>query len=262
MNWIEVNGVSLRYELAGRGSETVVLVHEAGGSLESWDDVLPALQARYRTLRYDQRGFGLSEKIHAELSLDDMLADLCALLDALAIPPPCHIVGGALGAGIALAFAARHPARVAKLVACNPATGISAHRRKDVDGRAAILAREGMRGAVDAILAKSYPDVLRTDAARFRDYRGRWLANDPACFAALNRMVARMDLSADFAKIACPTLVIASVHDKLRTPAEIRQTVADIPHLRCVDVESGHFMAVQSPALLLEHLLPFLAGTG
>ena len=34
MNWTEANGVSLRYELAGRGGEVVVLIHEMGGTLE------------------------------------------------------------------------------------------------------------------------------------------------------------------------------------------------------------------------------------
>ena len=46
MNWIEVNGVGLRYELAGSGAQTVLLVHELGGSLDSWDATLPAFQNR------------------------------------------------------------------------------------------------------------------------------------------------------------------------------------------------------------------------
>ena len=41
MDFIELNGVGLRYELSGRGDRTLVLVHEMGGSLESWDDVAP-----------------------------------------------------------------------------------------------------------------------------------------------------------------------------------------------------------------------------
>ena len=43
MNWIEVNGTALRYELSGEGPSTLVLVHEMGGCLDSWDQVLPAL---------------------------------------------------------------------------------------------------------------------------------------------------------------------------------------------------------------------------
>ena len=46
MNWIEVNGTSLRYELSGSGKATLVLMHEMGGTLDSWDQVLPALNKR------------------------------------------------------------------------------------------------------------------------------------------------------------------------------------------------------------------------
>src|ERR1700748_282811 len=41
MDFAEINGVGLRYELSGHGARTLVLVHEMGGSLESWDDVAP-----------------------------------------------------------------------------------------------------------------------------------------------------------------------------------------------------------------------------
>src|SRR5689334_24032873 len=43
MNWIDVNGTSLRYDISGSGKSTLVLVHEMGGALESWDQVVPAV---------------------------------------------------------------------------------------------------------------------------------------------------------------------------------------------------------------------------
>ena len=49
MPWIEANGVSLRYELSGSGKETLVLVHEAGGCLESYEDALPGLEREFRS---------------------------------------------------------------------------------------------------------------------------------------------------------------------------------------------------------------------
>jgi 3-oxoadipate enol-lactonase len=59
MNFIETNSVGLRYELSGNGPRTVVLIHEMGGSLESWDEVAPRLATSRRVLRYDTRGAGL-----------------------------------------------------------------------------------------------------------------------------------------------------------------------------------------------------------
>ena len=60
MDFIESNGVALRCELTGSGDRTLVLVHEMGGSLESWDDVAPRFAGKRRVLRYDTRGAGLS----------------------------------------------------------------------------------------------------------------------------------------------------------------------------------------------------------
>src|SRR5207245_2451756 len=130
MSWIEANGASLRYELSGSGRETVVLIHEVGGCIESWDDALPAFQGQFRVLRYDQRGFGMSEKTRV-ITMDGIVADLVALLDALRIPGPVHLAGCAMGAAIALAFAGRHQARVGRTAVASPATWSHA-----VDGRA------------------------------------------------------------------------------------------------------------------------------
>ena len=41
MDFVELGGVGLRYELSGGGDRTLVLVHEMGGTLESWDEIAP-----------------------------------------------------------------------------------------------------------------------------------------------------------------------------------------------------------------------------
>ena len=109
MDFIEVNGTALRYELDGSGIHSMVLIHEMGGSLESWDLVAPRLADGRRVLRYDTRGAGLSEKLRGDLSIDTMVADLMALLDALKIAGRVALVGTAVGGAIALASAARFP---------------------------------------------------------------------------------------------------------------------------------------------------------
>ena len=90
MDWIEVNGVSLRYDFDGNGEEILILIHELGGSLESFDEVLPEFQKHYRVLRYDQRGFGQSEKTKT-LTLEGIVTDLACLLEELGIGSPCHV---------------------------------------------------------------------------------------------------------------------------------------------------------------------------
>ena len=129
MQWIDVNGVSLRYELAGTGAKNIVLGHEMGGSLETWDDMFPALAERWRVLRYDTREAGFSEKTGRVPVIGTMVDDIAALLDALEISSSVAIVGCAVGAAIAMHFAARHPQRSAALMAMSPATGVAAELR-------------------------------------------------------------------------------------------------------------------------------------
>jgi pimeloyl-ACP methyl ester carboxylesterase len=261
MNWIDVNGVCLRHELAGRdGAPLVLLVHELGGTLDSWDETLPAFQCEFRTLRYDQRGFGLSQKVSGTLRLDDMVADIAALLDALGVSQPVHVVGSALGAGIAAAFAARHPARVAKLVLQSLVTRSNPATRPHMIARAAEVERTGMRAQAQASLDRSYPEALRGDRARFERYRARWIANDPHGFAAINRMLLEMELDPELAKIAAPTLSIGCKHDVMRPPPMIEEMTRRIPGARYAEADSGHFMHAQSPALFTGMVIPFLRG--
>ena len=201
MHFIEANGVGLRYELyRQRPRRTVVLIHEMGGSLESWDEVAPRLGARRRVLRYDTRGAGLSEKVRGALSIDTMVDDLAALMDALGITGKVALAGIAVGGAIALHAAARLPQRISAAVVGSPAIGIAAERRAAVLARVDAIERNGMRSVVDELMANGYPPELRADAARFAAFRARWLGNDPASYAAIYRMLAGTDLQAELAR--------------------------------------------------------------
>lgn len=257
MEWMETNGVVLRYELSGTGQVPLLLIHELGGSLEFWDPVLPAFQQAFRVLRYDLRGFGMSEKVKV-LHIDDMTSDIVGLLDALGITEPCHVVGPALGAGIALAFAARYPSRVRRLVVSSPATGVPAERRAQSLERAATVEHSGMRASVEQSLARSYPERFRSNQKHFEQYRRRWLCNDPEGFAAINRMLTEMDLTQQYARITCPALVMGCTYDTIRPPHEVEPIARAIPGARYIEVASGHFMPHQTPALFVETILPFL----
>jgi pimeloyl-ACP methyl ester carboxylesterase len=58
--FIEVNGVRLHYLDEGSGPETLLLVHGGGSSLFAWDAITERLKAKYRVVRLDLPGFGLS----------------------------------------------------------------------------------------------------------------------------------------------------------------------------------------------------------
>lgn len=260
MPWIEANGASLRYELSGSAKETLVLVHEAGGCLESYEDALPGLEKEFRVLRYDQRGFGFSEKVR-ELTFETVVADLAGLLDALKITAPVHVAGCAMGADFSVGFAARHPARVAKLVLASPNIDSNAERSGSSLERAALVEREGMRAAMKASHDRSYPEPLRApDRERFRRYQSRWVCNTPASFTALARMISAVDLTPEYAKIQAPTRVIGARHDTQRPPEKAQRVASAIRGATYVLADTGHFMNVETPQLFVDTVIPFFRG--
>jgi len=262
MNWVEVNGISLRYELSSSGKTTLVLVHEMGGTLDSWDQVLPALNHARRVLRYDTRGAGLSEKIRGRVTFDDMADDLAALLDANGITGKVALAGTAVGGAIAMHFAVRHAARAGVLVVSSPATGVAADRRQATLDRAAAAETQGMRALVEQGTANSYPPAVRHNAEDFRRFRARWIANDPESFAAINRMLAESTVTEELPRIACPTLVISCTHDRLRPPSAVEPMARQIPGAEYLEINSGHFAAIQTPGLVSQAFHAFLAAHG
>lgn len=260
MNWIEINGSVLRYQLrqVARPRATLVLIHEMGGTLESWDRHFAELPADVQVLRYDTRGAGLSEKVLNDLHIDTHVADLAALLDALDITGPVALAGVAVGAAIAIRFAACHPQRCSHLIGMAPACGVADAAREATRARAAALRHEGLRELVPALLEKTWPEPLRSDAEVFTTFRQRWLAADPEGFAATFAMLAELNLEADLPRLPARTLLVAGEHDGLRPPQEIERLAGFSTHIEALAVASGHFMPLQSPSLVLALLCDYV----
>jgi 3-oxoadipate enol-lactonase len=257
MSFIEVNGVSLRYDVQGSG-KPLVLIHEMGGTIESWDLVVPALAAKRRVIRYDTRGAGFSEKIRGVLKIATMTSDLLALLDALGIEEKVALAGTAVGGAITLHTAARHPERVAAAIVSSPAVSIPEASRAAVLERVARFERDGLRVAVDATADNGYPAELRTDGAKFAAFRARWLANDPVSFASIYRMLAAMDLMPELAAIRCPVLVIGGQYDRGRPPAVVEPVAKAIPGAQFKVLPTGHYAGLQTPELIVAEIEGFL----
>jgi 3-oxoadipate enol-lactonase len=255
--WMEANGTSIHYQLAGEGP-SLVLLHEMGGTLDSWDALYPALSRSFRVLRYDQRGSGLSEKVRQPITTELLVADLEAVLQGAALAPPYHVVTVAAATMQALLYMTRHPEAIASFVFCNPFTGADPSRVAALDERASLAEREGMRAAIPVTLDKSWPPDIG-DHAPYAAYRGRYLAHDPVCFAAMNRAIARPNVTHLGKEVRCPTMVVAGRFDQVRPPAASEQFAQTIPGARFELIDAVHMMPAQAPGPLLALIQDFLA---
>lgn len=259
MPWTEAGGVTFHYRIEGISGRSVVFLHEIGGSLDSWDRVAPELAKTFRVLRYDQRGFGMSEKTRVRYQIDTLVDDLQHVLAAVDLPPPYHLVSLAASSMQALSYYQRAPDRVASLVFCNPAPGVDPSRADALNRVAKLAEDEGIRAILPGMLDKSYPPSL-SDRETYEDYRGRYLANDPVGFGNAFRMMAQTNLMELLPTVACPTLVIAGRQDYIRAVAVTESIAGKIPRARFEIIDAGHFMPTTSPKALLALLQDFWSG--
>lgn len=260
--WVTANETVSRVTLSGDGDALLVLIHEMGGTLESWDLVVGALGQHRRILRYDVRGAGLSQKVRGTLSIDVLTADLAAILEAVGAPAKVALLGTAVGGAIALQFTADFADRIAAVIATSPATGIPPERRAATLARADELERDGVVPSIDERLLRSYPPVLRTDPELFEQVKASRLACDPIGMAATFRMLAGLEMDATLARIAVPALVLAGEHDGDRPPAGVAAVARKIPGAQFKTLPSGHFMALQTPELFVAEVEAFLRPLG
>ena len=103
------DGTRLHYRVTGRGSgPPVLLIQGLGADKHGWDLQRLALAWRYRTIAFDNRGAGRSDKPHGTYTLEQMAADAIAVLDHAGVET-AHVVGASMGGAISQIVALRLP---------------------------------------------------------------------------------------------------------------------------------------------------------
>ena len=268
------DGVRLAYAVAGEGPPLVRAANwmtHLGYDIESpvWKHWVRDLSAKHRFIRYDERGCGLSDWDATEFTFEDWVADLESVVEALGLER-FPLLGVSQGGAVAVAYAARHPERVSRLVLCSAyAQGRAVRASGDDEKRAAALDLELARvgwGRDDpafrqVFAAQFLPDGTRADWAAFDQLQRRTTSPENAVrfLEEFGRIDVR-DLARD---VECPTLIMHS-RDDHRVPLRFGEELASlIPDSRLVALASNnHLLTATEPAwqVFRAEIDAFLAG--
>ena len=113
--WVEVAGDSIPYLTAGDSERKALLVHGAGSSRSTWQDVIPVLARGNSVYAPDLIGFGDTPRWDIPHTLEYMAECLVGFMDTVGIEKAV-LVGHSLGGRVCLEVALRHPERVDGLV--------------------------------------------------------------------------------------------------------------------------------------------------
>jgi len=151
--YVEANGIRIHYWRTGEGSgkPVVVAAHGITDNGLCWSSLATKLENDYDLVLYDARGHGLSDKPDEGYEIEDHVADLVGLIEALGIERP-FLMGHSMGGAIVAVAAAEHPGLARAVVLIDPAW-----LRAPVDAAAD---NEGFRQWMEQVRGKSLDELM------------------------------------------------------------------------------------------------------
>ena len=243
------DGVRIAYATTGEGPPVLSVIGwathlEDGLNSPVYDlnGLLQMTSRRHFYLRFDGRGFGLSDRDVADFSLDGRVRDIEAVVDSAGLER-FAIYAQSAGGPAAIAYTARHPDRVSRLVLASAMASASY-----IDG--------GSRGSFERVLnlvetdwqsgpvANLFVDVLFREAADevLREIFAEFLrrSSDGPALAGFMRAQLEIDATGEASQIRVPTLVVHARKDQVVTLEAGREIAAFIPGARFEIVDGDH----------------------
>ncbi len=232
----------------------LLLLHSLGTTLHIWDAQAAALSDRFRVVRPDLRGHGLSAVPRGPYSMEQMAQDAFALMDALGIAR-AHVAGLSIGGLIAQAMAQKAPERMQSLILCDTALAIPPPEMWHQ--RAATVRAQGMEVLVETVLARWVTAGFRT-APPALGLRAMLERTAPEGYAGAAEAIAGADFTASARSVHLPTLVVVGDSDE-STPPSAAKALAEaywgkleiIPH-------AAHIPTMEQPEAVSAALRRFL----
>lgn len=270
VRYARVDGVSIAYQTWGSGPATLVCIPPMAQNIElTWErpeyrKMLGGLGALGRTLHFDKRGTGASDRTEGMPTLDQRVEDLRVVIDDAGIGR-AHLLGVSEGGPVALAFAATYPERVDGVVLiCSGARMVGeesaaerAARRQRVDRFADVW------GTEDSLSLDVLAPSVASDAS-YRAWEPRYerQSASPAAFRELQQMIEGIDVRPLLSAIEAPVLVLHRRGDPVWPIEFAREAAEGIPDARMVELDGNdHFAQVGDVDSWLDHVAAFVTGS-
>ena len=114
MSFVFVNGINISYDIKGNGFP-IILIHGFGSKKEIWKPQIIDFSKKYKTIIFDLRGTGKTDRPNYLYTMDMFVEDIQGLMTCLQINS-AHFIGRSFGGMIAQNFILKYPNKVNKLV--------------------------------------------------------------------------------------------------------------------------------------------------
>jgi pimeloyl-ACP methyl ester carboxylesterase len=257
-----VGDIDIYYEVHGAGATTLVMIRGLGSNLTAWYEQTPEFARHFRTVIFDNRGAGRTDKPDAPYSIAQMAADTAGLMDGLAIRRAA-LLGISMGGMIAQEFVLHYPERLSCLILGCTNFGGAGIVQADPAIVSAVVA--GVNATPDqqklqlkAVFGDDTIEHRRDVLAKHEEMRAQFPIPLPS-FMRQVQAIQNFDASARLASIKVPTMVIAGRDDRLVPVENSRMITARIPGAKLVELPGGHLFFVEHPAEFNRAVIDFVS---
>ena len=266
------DGVRVAYAKSGRGPPLVKTANWLTHLTFDWDSPvwshwMEELSAGRTLVRYDERGCGLSDWDVPEISFESWIRDLEAVVDAEGLER-FPLLGLSQGAAVAVAYAARHPDRVTRMVLYGGYARGRFERDSSERARREAETLENLLtlgwGQENPAFRQAFATLLMPDAtAEQMDWLSELqrVSSNAENALRIERTSYGIDVREEARRVEAPTLVMHARDDAMIPFSQGRELAALIPDARFVPLQSiNHVLLEDEPAwpTFLEHLRDFL----
>ena len=259
------DGTRIHYEVTGKsGATPVLMIQGLGASKNAWNLQRIAMATRFRSISFDNRGAGRSDKPTEPFTLEQMADDALAVLDAAGVET-AHVVGASMGGVISQIVAVKYPHRVRSLTLVCTACRNHPWRQELLQSWAKTAADKGMievgKEAAQWVMS---PRSFRRLVPAFT-WMGPLAALRPRhsfvsqIDAILNT---REDLVDQLSTITAPTMVIVGNQDILTPRGDSEEIAERIPNAELVVISgAAHGLMMEHSSTFNRILIEFLQRT-
>lgn len=271
-DYVDVGGVRLAYQVWGHGDLTIIGVPnwssntDAIGLMDSWVDFAGRLAHAARIILYDQRGTGLSDRVAPARTVEDALADLCAVVDHVGVDRVV-LMSPDVSTPAALAFAATYPERTHSLLLMGPTVRVYTDGDYHVGLPAETapvvtqMISDGWGRADSAYAFAGVPGEPGDDRSLDRAQIAR-VQRQAASRSDIDGLIdtwVRMDGREYVDRVQAPTLIVHRSGDQLVPISHAHWLAERLPNARLLELPGDiHYIWLADRPLVTREILEFL----
>lgn len=236
----------LNYKPEGEG-KPIVLIHGYLENMSMWDKTAKKLSKRYKVLRFDLPGHGLSPVISETHDMESVAREIKKVMDKEEISEAL-VIGHSMGGYITLALADLFPKKVKAFILMNSSSLSDTPEKKELRARAMETAKKNLDGLIKMSIPLLFNEDRLDELKKEKKFARKMARSTPllGVLAALKGMRQRINRSYLLNSYTGEIGIILGTKDRTVDPVPFKEVIPGKENISILELETGHMAYLEA----------------